>query len=279
MDRRRFLRWTARAGALFLAAHEFAAAEPMPTAVKQQPGSRPLILGLELRSAAPLLEVRDFYHGLLGLRIVTDQPERLAILAGATTLTFIPAGPNDGQPFYHFAFNVPENKIESAWRWQKARTSLLPIPTRLRDPQYPDDVVNYTHWNAHSVFFFDPAGNVVEYIARHDLKNPAPGEFNSDDILYASEIAFVTDDVLGVSDHLKGIAKIPPFRRGGDESFMALGGEDGLLLVMKRGRVISFDSPQKKAVGVFGTSATIRGSKAGTHSLEGHPFSLAIEST
>jgi catechol-2,3-dioxygenase len=48
---------------------------------------------------------------------------------------------------------------------------MLPIPERNRAAGFPPEVVDYSHWNAHSIFFLDPAGTVVEYIARHDLKN------------------------------------------------------------------------------------------------------------
>lgn len=274
--RRHFLRWASTVGAFF-AAHGLAGEQPMPTALRQAGNKGHRILGLELLSAAPLASMKDFYHRLLGLRIVDDQPERLTIAAGATKLSFTPAGPNDGQPFYHFAFNIPENKIEAAWRWQKDRTPLLPIPARLRDPKYPDDVVNYAHWNAHSVFFFDSAGNVVEYIARHDLKNEVPGDFGTEDILYASEIAFVADEVLAMSGQLQEIVGIPPYRRGGDENFMALGDDHGLLLVMKRGRVISFDAPEKKAVSVFRTAASVRGKQTGAVGLAGHPYAITCE--
>jgi catechol-2,3-dioxygenase len=136
-------------------------------------------------------------------------------------------------------------------------------------------VVNYGHWNAHSLFFFDPAGNVVEYIARHDLKNAAPGAFGSADILYASEIAFVVDDVPSAAAQLREAAGVRQYR-GGDGQFMALGDEHGLLLVMRRGRVISFDSPERKAVEVFPTAARVRGARRGNHRVAGFPYELSV---
>jgi len=136
--------------------------------------------------------------------------------------------------------------------------------------------VNYAHWNAHSVFFFDPAGNVVEYIARHDLKNGMTGDFSSHDILYASEIAFVSDDVPALSAEIKKTIGVSQYR-GGDEQFMALGDEHGLLLVMKRGRIISFDSPDKKAVSVFRTAATVRGIQAGKVRLADGQFEITCD--
>jgi catechol-2,3-dioxygenase len=266
-SRRDFLEWTAAYGALTLAPE-------LPD--MENDHADPRIPRLELLTAAPLEQMMDFYHRLLGLEVLDDRPEQLTIAAGLSRLTFLPAGPEDGKPFYHFAFNIPENKILAARTWQKERTSLLPIPARLRDPAYPANVVDYSHWNAHSIFFFDPAGNVVEYIARHDLHNAAPGQFDSKDILYASEIALVLDDVPGVASKLKDVLKITQYR-GGSDQFTALGDEHGLVLVMKRGRVISFNAEDKKAVSVFKTAAAVRGTEKATHHIAGFPYEVIVE--
>ena len=60
-----------------------------------------------------------------------------------------------------------------------------------------------------TVLLFDPAGNVINDATSAQFKNLAAGDFNSDDILHASEIAFVTDDVRAVSAQLKDIAGVP----------------------------------------------------------------------
>jgi hypothetical protein len=45
---------------------------------------------------------------------------------------------------------------------------------------------------------------------------------------------------------------------------------------MRRGRVISFDSPEKKAVSVFPTHVVVGGSTPGHHALQGHPYKMHI---
>jgi catechol-2,3-dioxygenase len=273
--RRQFLTWTSSFAA-FLAAHGSINADKPSKEFSPLEGKRPRILSLELLCSAPLAKMRDFYHQLLGLRVMDEQADRLTLGAGGSRLTFVKAGPGEGKPFYHFAFNIPENKLLAARNWQKERTPLLPIPPRLRDPNYPGDVVNYSHWNAHSIFFFDPAQNVVEYIARHDLQNCAPGDFSTRDILYASEIGLIVDDVPAMSAHVREVIGVKQYR-GGDEQFTALGDEYGLLLVMKRGRVISFDAPEKKAVSVFRTVAAVCGGKPKRHLFPGFPYEICVE--
>ena len=96
---------------------------------------------------------------------------------------------------------------------------MLSIPERNRAAGYPPDVVDYSHWNAHSIFFLDPAGNVVEYIARHDLKNSDTSSFGWPDILYTSEIGLIVDDVEATAATLKTIATVEPYRAGAISSW------------------------------------------------------------
>jgi len=277
LDRRRFLAW-ASASAAWIAAHPGSAlGSPGPAS---QPAERlaagPRILSLELLSAAPISTMKEFYQGSLGLRVLDEQRDRLTLAAGLSSLTFVAAGPDAGEPFYHFAFNIPENKAVEALAWQKERSPLMPIPRHLQDDDHPE-LVHFRHWNAHSVFFYDPAGNVVEYIARHDLGNAAAGSFGSDDILYASEIGLIVDEVAATAAELKEVVGVEQYR-GGDEQFTALGDERGLLLVMKRGRRLNFQpSDPAKAARVFRTAVRVHGLASTKYPLPGFPYELSVE--
>jgi catechol 2,3-dioxygenase-like lactoylglutathione lyase family enzyme len=268
--RREFLGFSAAA---FVAAHARVVAGLGHPAAPSRP---PLISEIELLSGVDLAELKAFYSGLLGLTASHDSAERLTLQAGSTSLTFVPGSGADTRPFYHFAFNIPENKILDALGWQQKRSPLLPIPPRNRAAGYPDNVVDYSHWNAHSVFFLDPAGNVVEYIARHDLANAAPGPFSARDILYASEIAFIVDDVRSGARAVRDVGALAQYR-GGDDNFMAIGDEHGLLLVMKRGRILNFDpSTTEKAARIFQTRVTVRGTRATDFQWPGSPYAIRV---
>ena len=71
----------------------------------------------------------------------------------------------------------------------------------LHDENGKDDF-DSTNWNSHSVYFKDAAGNVLEFIARRDLKNSVEGEFNSSHILNVSEIGLPSEDVIGLANEL-----------------------------------------------------------------------------
>ena len=267
--RRKFLA-TASASALVMAAHRHIAwAAPL----LDESHSPARIVSLRLRTAAPLEKMKEFYGKTLGLPVLAEGSSEITIGGGATPITFVKARPEHGAPFYHFAFNIPQNKIRGAREWQLERTELLPVFPRLRDERYPDDVVHFRNWNAHSVFFLDPAENIVEYIARHDLKNDADGSFTKKDILHASEIAFVVDDVSAMASGLQGAFNLSQYRTGG-KSFRALGDEHGLLLVFERGRKLSLDYKVPKLADVFPTQVDIRSAAGQKYSTSNFPYEI-----
>jgi hypothetical protein len=296
MDRRHFL-GSAAATAAFFALHDLStapaaaqssagAAQPAApqtaaaqAAAADEAAGRSRLLSLELHaSAASMAAMKTFYGKTLDLGIAGERADRFSVMAGETRLTFVQTSDTvDGRPpFYHFAFNIPENKIVKALEWQKARTPMLAIPEANRAAGHPPEVVDYRHWNAHSIFFLDPAGNVVEYIARHDLKNGDNHPFGFTDILYASEIGLIVDDVAATAAALKDLAGVASYR-GESDQFTAMGDESGLLLVMKRGRVVDFTGNQANGVRVYPTTVTVRGTKAAKHAIASYPYQLEIE--
>jgi hypothetical protein len=279
IDRRHFLGSAATTAAFFAMHDSPLLGTQLPAAAALQMDTKvPRILGLELLSGAPMAAMKQFYGKTLDLRLLDERDDRFTVEAGESRITFVNSAETvDGRPpFYHVAFNIPENKIVKALEWQKARSPILAIPERNRAAGFPPEVVDYQHWNAHSVFFLDPAGNVLEYIARHDLKNPDNAPFGWSDILYVSEIALIADDVPAMAETLKGTASVAQYRNG-DADFMAMGDEYGLVLVMRRGRVIDFTGNAENGVRVYPTGITLRGAAAAKHQLAGHPFALTIE--
>ena len=108
------------------------------------------------------------------------------------------------------------------------------------------------------------------------MKNGDNGAFSWADILYASEIGLVVDDVAAAAATLTEFAAVAPYK-GGDDQFAALGDEYGLLLVMKRGRVIDFTSDPSHGVTVFRTAVTIRGAKTSKYQFADYPYLVGLE--
>jgi catechol 2,3-dioxygenase-like lactoylglutathione lyase family enzyme len=201
-----------------LAAHVFADMGGTGAGAKEKP-SRFLIR--ELRLATHLLpEMTRFYRDAIGFAVVAESRDAVTLAAGASLLTFERAA-DGSRPFYHFAFNIPENKIEGARAWLGRRATLL------LDWRSGDDVTFFPNWNAHAVYCHDPAGNLVELIARHTLANTAPGEFSLADVLYASEIGLVPPDPAPVFAEIRRHFGLMPYL----DSPTFLGDESGLIIV------------------------------------------------
>lgn len=193
-------------------------------------------------------ELESFYRDVIGMQTHRNSGN-LIVEAGATRITF--EAVSDREPFYHMAFNIPENKLDMARHWQKQRTDLI--------RRGKSEVIHFSHWNARSIFFRDPAGNLLEYIARHDIENAVGGEFSSADILYASEIGLVVDDVAKIVAAAKKDLNLGIYRDNG-ANFASIGDEHALLVVVKRDR--KWFPARERSAKVFPLSATIRKPKA-----------------
>jgi catechol 2,3-dioxygenase-like lactoylglutathione lyase family enzyme len=196
----------------------------------------PRLLHLKLQ-ANKLDELRNFYERKLGLTISADSKDGFTLKTGPSTIAFAQA-PAKIEPFYHFAFNIPENQFGEAKTWLAKRVSLL------RDSSTGKDEVYFAAWNAHAVYFRDPAGNIGELIARHPLKNGASGAFSEQSLLCVSEIGLVTDDSKMLSADISKKLEWP--KTGSELAFVGDG--MGYLIVAPTGRAWLPDRIQKAVV-------------------------------
>ncbi|XQY90042.1 VOC family protein [Metabacillus sp. HB246100] len=67
--------------------------------------------------------VKEFYTKQLGLFAVRQDANSFKLLVGTSLLTFTSTNV-EGEPFYHFAFNIPSNKFEEAKAWLKGKVQL-----------------------------------------------------------------------------------------------------------------------------------------------------------
>ena len=119
-------------------------------------------------------------------------------------------------PYYHFAFNIPENKINEAIKWLEKKVELI---------EYGEsNLISFPNWNAHSVYFYDPAGNIVEFIARHNLPNSTDREFSSESILNISEVGMPVTSVKNYCNTLNQMLD-ENLWWGNLETFAAIGDE------------------------------------------------------
>src|SRR5262249_6039465 len=84
--------------------------EPQPEPIA------PGILSVHLHTHR-LAELRAFYREKLHFPIMEETGDSVTFQAGATALTFVRTPEEHSRPFYHFAFNIPENKLPAAKEW------------------------------------------------------------------------------------------------------------------------------------------------------------------
>jgi hypothetical protein len=199
----------------------------------------------------------DYYSNVLGLPIELSAG-RLDITVGATSLVFTQS-PSDFEGAYHFAFNIPENQFHNAKRWISNRSPLLYDETS-------KDEFESESWNSNSVYFKDAAGNVLEFIARHNLKNAISGVFDSGQILNVSEIGLPSEDVIAFADEICERLELTVFKQEPSATFTPVGDDDSLFILPIKDRIWIPNSgvpakllPVKVQVEVQGTAWEIRG--------------------
>src|SRR4026207_754236 len=131
-----------------------------------------------------LEDLANFYRDVLELPTEINGHGKITIRIGWTALVFEQA--KNADPFYHFAINIPSNKIDEAKTWLSPRAALIWMD------DYHSDIADFRNWNAKSVYFYDPAGNILELIARFDLNNKTDEPFSSTQFLCVSEMGVVT---------------------------------------------------------------------------------------
>jgi catechol 2,3-dioxygenase-like lactoylglutathione lyase family enzyme len=176
---------------------------------------------------------RDFYADVLELPVNLTSSS-LEVRAGESELVFKQAW-SDFDGAYHFAFNIPENLYEAAKRWI---TSRIPI---LKDKTGQEDFESNT-WASTSLYFLDAAGNVLEFIARHNLHNGVQDEFGSGQILNISEIGLPSEDVIGLANELCTRLGLSVFKQEPNETFTPVGDDNGLLILPVKDRIWMPDS-------------------------------------
>lgn len=176
---------------------------------------------------------RDFYAKTLEIPAELTSAG-LLVKAGTSEMLFIQASSGfDGA--YHFAFNIPENQYMAAKTWISARIPLL------KDKTGREDFASES-WNSDSMYFSDAAGNILEFIARHNLQNANHRDFDSSQILNVSEIGLPSDDVIGFANELCTRLGLPVFKQEPNETFTPVGDDHGLLILPVKDRIWMPDS-------------------------------------
>ncbi|WP_129746849.1 VOC family protein [Flavobacterium anhuiense] len=175
-----------------------------------------------------ILKITAFYQDVLELSIIEKDENSVSIQAGNSVLKFVEN--SSFKSIYHFAFNIPENKLDEAIKWCKNKVDFILIEDQ-------NVITNFENWSAQAVYFYDTNGNLLEFIARHDLNNSQTEAFNSKSILNISEIGIVNENPLELGNQLIAKHGLNFFSKNtNSEAFAAIGDDEGLLIMVKPNR-------------------------------------------
>ncbi|WP_196884979.1 VOC family protein [Aureivirga sp. CE67] len=163
-------------------------------------------------------EQKEFYSETLGFNLIKESKDSLSYEIGKSVL--ILEKRENASP-HHYAINIPAHKEEEALAWLKERVSII--------KHEEHEIQTFKNWNAKAIYFYDKDKNIVEFIARRNLKNETQNPFSTKQLLEISEIGVATSDIERDYNYLH--ADIPlEIYYGSFEEFCAAGDEHGLFI-------------------------------------------------
>lgn len=217
----------------------------------------------EIRLYAERLDgLKEFYSVQLELPIIESSNTSITFSVGSSRLTFLQSD-SVANPYYHFAFNIVEDKNQLAIEWLKSRGIKI-NQVDGHDQSY------FESWNCHSIYFYDPAGNIVEFIARHNQRHESHSQFTYKDILNISEIGLPSEDVIELSTYIQEQYNEQIYLSG-SATFTPIGDEEGLVILSIRQRIwLGSD----KEAEIFPLEIIINQGNPGTKQLLHYPYKV-----
>lgn len=166
----------------------------------------------------------QFYVNSLNIPCIDKTKSAFKLEIGNTLLIFeysLNAKP------YHFAINIPSSKETEALAWLKNRVEILTF--------HNEEIIDFVNWNAKSIYFYDIDKNIVEFIARKNLKIESDEPFSSKQLLRVSEIGMAVTNVEEIYKQINSI-KHTPIYFGNTKWFCAAGDELGLFIIIDQNK-------------------------------------------
>ncbi len=176
-----------------------------------------------LKIVTPRLEEQlEFYKNVLHLPVKKISNSSFHVEMGYTQVEFCQ---KEGATPYHLAIHIPAQQEKQALVWLKQRVDIL------KDGE--DEIIDFPAWKARSVYFYDADKNIVEFISREDLFEPAAEDFSEESIIGISEMGMATEDVEEKFRFLNNHFGLQKFS-GDYERFCATGDDEGLIIIINK---------------------------------------------
>ena len=161
----------------------------------------------------------EFYSNVLELELLHASKTGSSFKVGNSILSF---KIRENADPYHFAFNIYSNMEQEAFSWLKERVKILSFNNK--------EIINFESWNAKALYFYDSDMNIVEFIARKNVKMKSNQPFSSKSILNISEIGIASSTMKKIYDEILEMKPIELYS-GDLNRFCALGNEEGMFIL------------------------------------------------
>lgn len=210
-----------------------------------------------------LQEQKHFYTRKFNFEVVDESDEDLTLKIGSSKLRFIESRLR--KAYYHFAFNIPFSSMEKARDFIHQKVEVLKYKG--------EQIVDFPKWTAKSVYFHDPAGNVVELIGRQKFDDSEVKKFSEKTILNISEVGLPVFQVSSVAKSICKTEGISEFDSNGS-TFMALGDHEGLFIVVDEAEKNWLPTQEAARKFPLTTDFSVKGKK---YHLTSNEFEFGIE--
>lgn len=196
------------------------------------------IVALEIKSGDVAKQLK-FYRDVLGLEITNYSEEAFDAVVGYTLIRFIYS--EKATP-YHIAIHIPDSQEEKALEWVQERVPVL--------RNNNEEIIDFSNWNARSVYFYDADRNIVEFISRRNLHRPSSAIFTEKSLLGVAEVGLATADIAQKFKFLQEYCELEVFD-GNFEKFCAIGDKEGLLITIDKNLKDWFPTGDKAYISDF----------------------------
>jgi len=128
--------------------------------------------------------LKSFYTNILCFPLIDSSSRAFTLQTGASELSF---EQKDTDQFYHFAFMIPKGSLEACIESMEAKGIELMMLNRKK-------IIYFN--GGRSIYFYDPAGNNVEFIERPMAKRKNKGPFTIDEVHRLNEIGLPVKEPL-----------------------------------------------------------------------------------
>ena len=184
------------------------------------------ITALELQTNMPD-ELKAFYAEILGLPLLSEDERSFSVQAGYSRLTFQTDG-NSQNGGYHLAFHVPGNLMAAAVAWLQDRVAFLYAPGA------SSPIVVHETSQAEALYFYDPAFNLLEFIA-HSTTPTSHAPFGPAQLIGIAEVGLPVKEVTKFALELREKLKLPRWKLA-TALFEAVGDAEGMFIVVQEQR-------------------------------------------